>query len=110
MKKSENGKVFKPLLLAFLEEYENVLGDKFVSDNIDHLTLRYINKIEDTEMYPEIKKYFTDNLGLDISLNFGSDLTYINKLENTRIRQSYSLSSSNNSTLQYEVINYYGKY
>lgn len=94
---------FKTKLLGFLRIYSEILGSKFSEDYFEHFSLRFINKIEDTEMYPEVKNYFSNKLRLKIDLEFATDLPYISSLEDTKIAQTYNLNAEKTSKLQYSL-------
>jgi len=94
---------FKTKLLEFLRIYNDVLADKFFTENFDHFSLRFINKVEDTAMYPDIKNYFTNKLKLKIDLVFGRGLPYITNLENVALAQTYYLNQEKTSKFQFNI-------
>lgn len=95
---------FRKNLLDFVKVYKMVLGDEFASDKIDRVSLRYIDKIEDPKMYPEIKKYFDENLKLGIDLNFANNDSYLKKLEDVSVYQKYFIEDSLNLGFKIKTI------
>lgn len=103
--KSGKWENFRKKLLEFITIYKEVIGDKFSNENIEYISLRYINKIVDTGMYPGIHQYFTDKLGLKIDLDFaGSDIDYLDKLEHTRLTQLYFLDDTKKTKLKFDLL------
>lgn len=94
---------FRTKLLEFLAVYKDILGDKFQSENFKHISLRFINKIEDTDMYPNVKNYFSNQLNLKIDLGFADDIAYITNLEDTKLSQTYYLDQNKKSKLNYNL-------
>jgi len=80
---------YKKLISSFVGTVENVAADKFLSENIAKISLRYVNKIVDPGMYSDIKNYFSEKLGTQINLNFSTDVSCLNNLENTALSQTY---------------------
>lgn len=92
---------FKKELIYFLTVYKKVLGEDFSADKIENISLRYVDVIEDPDMYPEVKKYFDEKLKLEINLNFTKNPNSYKKLEHTSLSQTYSVT--NNSILGYKI-------
>lgn len=83
---------FKKDLLYFLSVYQEALSDElYISSNFEKVTLRYIDKIEDSRMYPDIKNYFHDNLKLSIEPEFINQTGYKDNLKDISLFQSYLL-------------------
>lgn len=95
---------FKKQLLEFLKVYKEVASDKFTNENIDHFLLRFINKIQDTKMYPGVKAYFSDELNLQIEPKFGNKLSFIDKLDHIQISQLYNLDPAKKTQLLANII------
>jgi len=97
----ENGWAgYKKELKSFLKIYRTVLGEQFSSDKFKKVSLRYIDKIEDPRMYPDIKKYFDENLKLEINLKFIENIKF-NNLEGTSLSQAYQVDERNK--LRYKI-------
>lgn len=85
--------VFKKTLMEFISVYKEVLTDElFVPENIEKITLRYIDKIEDDRMYPDTKKYFCENLKLSIEPEFVNNTDYKDGLQDVSLFQTYMLN------------------
>lgn len=80
---------YKSELEIFLKCIREIMEDDFKEESIEHIQLRYVNKISDTEMYADLKKYFSDNLKLEINLNF-LDIENGKHLDHTKLSQVYS--------------------
>lgn len=90
--------VFLKQLEEFMTEYKNVSPDKYNSDNLERIQLRFINKIEDPEMYSDLKKYFKEKLRLNINFDFEGELDYNKQLNDMKLAQTYKLDD--NSTFE----------
>ncbi|EKE21843.1 MAG: hypothetical protein ACD_7C00114G0003 [uncultured bacterium] len=82
---------FKKELLFFIKAYSGILKDDFSSDNFERVSLRYIDKIEDPRMYPEVKEYFDNVLKTEINLKFSENSDNFSKLEDTSLSQTYQI-------------------
>ncbi len=97
-------KTFEKKLLEFLKVYKEVLGDKFDEKNFDYLRLRFVNKIEDTVMYPEMRAYFTGKLNLKIDLDFADGVDFVNELEHNQLSQVYYLDKDKKSKFEFSIV------
>ncbi len=63
----------------------------------------FIDQIEDTEMYPGIKNYFSNRLKFKIAPEFIQDEGYINNLEDLNITQVYKINSTADEKLMFNM-------
>jgi uncharacterized protein (TIGR04255 family) len=91
---------FRKTLIDFIAAYKDVLTDElFTSENIEKITLRYIDKIEDARMYPDTKKYFRENLKLSIEPEFVNNTDYKDGLQDISLFQTYKLNDGTSKLL-----------
>lgn len=92
--------IFKKALIEFITAYKEILTEElFIPENIEKITLRYIDKIEDDRMYPDTKKYFCENLKLSIEPDFINNTDYKSGLQDISLFQAYKLSDSTSKLL-----------
>ncbi|MCD6556429.1 MAG: TIGR04255 family protein [Bacteroidales bacterium] len=101
---TEGWKGYKKNLLSFIRIYKSVFGDEFSAEKIDRISLRYIDKIEDPNMYPDVKKYFDESLKLGIDLNFAEKASNYENLENTSLSQVYKIHDNCNLGFKIKTI------
>jgi uncharacterized protein (TIGR04255 family) len=93
-------KGFKKEIKTFLKACKEVIADNFISENIEKITLRYIDIIDDGRMYPNLKDYFSNYLNLGINLNFAEGVDFIEDLEDVLLSQTYK---KNNNKIKFTL-------